>query len=358
MQENFRIIWAITAKDVVAALKNRNSLINIVLVLFMVVFFKEYDNWLHGDDPPNLLIYDPGNSSLVAKLEESPILDLYQYDSAARLEELMGAGDAREMGVIIPADFDQRVAAGQPITLEGYMVRWVSDSDAAELRAEFELEIGRLVGRPVRINLDGNRVATRPEVGGPTTFAGVTVVYVVLMLGIGVVPHLMIEEKSDKTIDALLVSPARSSHLAIAKTLTGLLVILAVAAVTYLAYAEFIIHWHVAALTALAGALFSVALGLLMGTLFDSRPQLSLWGFIAAALFLLPAIVSIMADILPAAVVKVVNWVPTVSLVRLFWVACSAAAPLADYGWRLAYLAVWAVALLATVAWLVRRSDR
>lgn len=358
MKENLRIIWAITAKDLVAALKNRNSLINIVLVLLIMLFFREYDNLMHGDDPPNLLIYDAGGSSLVAQLEESPALDLYRYDSAARLDEMMGAGDAREMGVIIPAGFDQMVASGQPLTLEGYVVQWVSDADARALQAEFEREIGRLVGRPVAIHLDGNRVMVRPDAGGPITMAALTVVYVLLMTGIGVVPTLMIEEKSDKTIDALLVSPARSSHLTIAKALTGLFYVLAIIAVTYLVHAGFINHWQVAVPLALAGALFCVALGLLFGTLFDSRQQLSLWGFIAAAVLFLPVVFSTLGDIMPAAVMAVVGWIPTTALVQVFWVACSAAAPLADYGWRLAYLTGWALALLAAVAWLVRRSDR
>jgi len=358
MKENLRIIWAITAKDIIDALKNKNSLANIVMVLFMVLFFKEYDNWLHADDPPNLLLYDAGSSSIVAKLENSSVLDLYQYDSPERLAEVVSGGDAREIGVEIPAGFDQMLAAGGALELEGYVVDWVSDDDAAEIRAEFETELSQVAGQPVSIKLDGNRVAARPEAGGPIISATISLMYVVLMLGVGVVPHLMIEEKNDKTIDALLVSPARSSHLTVAKALTGLFYILTSAVFVYGINAIYINHWHVAILVVLVGALFGTAFGLLCGTLFEVRSQLSLWGFVALALLLLPVFLSIMTDIIPQTALTIMDGVPSVALGKAFWVACSATAPLADYGWRLAYVLLWALGMLAAVAWLVRRSDR
>lgn len=358
MKENLRIIWAIAVKDVVESLKNKNSLINILVVLFMVVFFKEYDNWLHGDDPPNLLLYDAGTSFIVPQLENSGSLDLYQYDSVARFQEQVGAGDVREMGVVIPVDFDQKLEAGGPLELEGYLVQWMSDKDAAEIRAMFEEEFSQKAGRPVSIKLDGNRVAARPEAGGPIISATISLMYVLLILGVGVVPHLMIEEKSDRTIDALLVSPARSSHLTIAKALTGLFYILVSAVLVYGVNAIYINHWHVAILVVLVGGLFGASLGLLCGTVFEVRSQLSLWGFLVMALLLLPVFLSIMTDILPQTVLTIMDWVPSVALGKAFWVACSATAPLADYVWRLAYALLWALGMLAAVAWLVRRADR
>ena len=76
------------------------------------------------------------------------------------------------------------------------------------------------------------------------------------------------------------------------------------------------------------------------------------------ALLLVPVFLAIMTDILPQTVLTVLDWIPSVALSKAFWLACSTSAPLVDYGWRLGYVLLWALGMLAAVAWLVRRSDR
>jgi hypothetical protein len=108
----------------------------------------------------------------------------------------------------------------------------------------------------------------------------------------------------------------------------------------------------------LLGSLFTVALGLLMGSLFEVKQQLTLWGFVLIAVLLMPIFLSIMSAILPDAVGAVISWVPTVALSTVFRVSFSGGAPLAKIGPQLALVVGWTAPILAATVWIVRRSDR
>jgi ABC-2 type transport system permease protein len=353
--ENLRIIWAIAAKDIVDALKNRMTLSVILAVLFMIVFYRFLPLLESGTELPRVLVYDAGESSLVAALEESSRLRLHTYPSQERMEF---KGYVPELGLVIPADFDEALASDKGAALDGYVLHWVSDSDASELKLLVEDEIAGLVGQPVRIRLEGNTVYTQKDSTGVALTASFSVIFAVIMVGVSLIPHLMLEEKQTKTIDALLVSPAGSGHIVAGKALTGLFYGLTVTALVLAVNAALVTHWALAILTAICGILFVVSLGLLLGSLIETRQQLALWAWVVILPLLLPVFLSIMDDILPAGVITVMRWIPTVALSRALRVSFSNSAPLAQFGPELALVAGCAVPVLAAVAWLVRRSDQ
>jgi len=361
LSENLRIVWAIVAKDVVDALKNRNTLSNIVVVLFTVAAYQALPAWLIPDELPFVPVYDAGDSSLPAALENSSALDSRQYASLQLLKEKVAVGDERRLGLVIPADFDQVVASGGEPVFEGYVIYWMSDSAATELKEQVESEIASLAGRPVHINLEGNQVYLSPDpvhLGSSAYLAATALVIALALLGMTVTPHLILEEKQARTIDILLVSPASSSHIVIGKALTGLFYCLTCATLVLALNRTFINLWGVAALAATAGSLFAVAMGLLMGIIFEDRKQFTIWGFGAMAILLWPVFLSMLAPILPDALDLVVSWVPTVTILKLSIASFAASVSLADVVPGLAYVLGWTIVLLVIVAWLVRRSDR
>lgn len=358
MNENLRITWAITAKDLLEAIKNKTTLSNIVVAFVMMVIYKELPRWEVRGEPPILLVYDAGSSALVERLEESSVVDLYEYPSREELEARLSSVDERKLGVIIPADFDRQVESGGRAELSALRVRWISQSAVHKLSSQIEEEVARLVGRPVQIDLEGEPVDVDPGRGSPVFSAIFSVIFALVMISIGVVPHLMIEEKQTRTLDALIVSPARSGHLAAAKALTGLFYCLTAAAVVYAFNAAFIVRWPLAILVAVLGSLFFVAVGLLLGTVIELRQQFVLWGFVVMAAFLLPTFLWATSDLLPDSVATVVRWTPSAAVARAFQAACQRGASLAEYAPPLAYVGGSALLVLAGVAWFMRRADR
>ena len=61
--ENIRIIWAITSKDLVDGVKNKNVLGVIIPALFMIVLYRFMPAITAEDGPPALLVYEAGKKT-------------------------------------------------------------------------------------------------------------------------------------------------------------------------------------------------------------------------------------------------------------------------------------------------------
>jgi ABC-2 type transport system permease protein len=354
IRSNLRIVWAITAKDILDGLKNRQVLSNLLVVLVVAVLLRMLPAWLRAGEPPCVLIYDAGHSRLGEALKESSRVRAYVYPSQAMMEQQLADGDVPELGLLIPAGFDQAVSSGSAPQLEGYVMRWVAEAAAADLISRVEQEVAALLGQPVRINTQTTQPYPRPDSWGQPFVASTALLLALTMTGILVTPQLMLEEKQTRTIQALLVSPARSDHLVVAKALSGLFYSVTVASVVLAFYGTLVAHWGLAILTVLVGSLFALAWGLLLGSLLEVPQLVSLSGWGIVSLLLAPVYLAVMGPILPDGVNAVIPWVPTVALGYVIRTSFAESVALGAVGPRLAYVGGCSVVVLAVVAWQLR----
>jgi ABC-2 type transport system permease protein len=359
MRESLRVIWAITAKDILDAIKDARNLVVLLSALAVVILYKTEPSWLDADLPPRLALYDAGNSSLVAQLEQSTAFDLLLMSSQAEMERYVGDQTKVVQGLVLPPGFDQRLETSEQLELDGYVDHWVSDTAADESQSFFEEQLTEMTGKPVQIQLERNTVYTHPY-GGQTVMVAFVMVFVLVVLGLTLTPNLMIDEKEARTMEALLVSPASAGQVVMAKALAGLFYSLVAAAVVLAVFSATIAHWDVAILAVLSGSLLGVALGLLLGTVIPVRQQLVLWSSVLMVPLFLPVMLSaILPDIqAPGPVRMLVDLIPTVALSKVVRLAVAAEAPWTEVGPALALVTGCASLLLVVVAWLVRRSDR
>ncbi len=363
-RSNARIIWAITAKDILESIKNKNTVTILVTSLLMVIFYRAMPALFHGNEPLNVLVYDHGEaagqpSELVRTLQRDENLDIYTgYSSEEHMLRVLRNGDLPEIGLVIPADFDQGFAAGTPPPLQGYIVSWVSEEKIAEVHQFVEGELAQLTGVPVAVQLSGNILIRTPNSTGLGVQAGIAVIFSLVMIGISVVAHLMLEEKQTRTLDALLVSPANSGQIITAKALTGLFYCLLGAGVALVLNRELIIHWWLAILTVLVGAAFTVSLGLWLGTMTENRGQLTLFVWFFLMPLLLPTFLSVMTELLPAWLVPLIRAVPTTVVFSLLRTSYGNPISLGTVALQLAYLAAWTGAVFLIVVWMMRRQDQ
>jgi len=359
LTESVRVIWAIAVKDIGDALKNRVIWSTIVTVLLMVAFYKALPILTGLAHLPEVDVYDARQSALTAYLENSPNLEARRVASQEDMARFVVMEGAPALGLVIPAGFDETLAGGEPLQLDGYVQYWVSPQAAETLTMQVEQEIAALTGQAVRINLEGHRVYPPLDSMGPHTWAALAIVMMLMLLGLGLTPQLMFEEKRTRTLDALLASPARSGHVAAGKAIAGLVYCLIGAAVVFAFNATLIVQWGFAILAAALGALLAVAIGLLFGITLQTVQSLRMWTIaVVVPLFVLPVAVSFMAMDVPPAVNAVVRWFPSVGLSRLFIISMTDSAPFAEWGPDIALLCGTAAIILAVVAWRVRRSDR
>jgi len=358
LTDKLRIVWAIVAKDLLEALKNKNTISVILTSLFVVFAYRGIPNLTSAGEKTAMLVYDAGDSALIALLENAQTLRVYGFASEEKMKDEMGDAEVPELAITIPAGFDQALERGESPDLQGYAIHWLKGADVQALKTTMEAEISRLLGRDITIRMQEGRVYNHARSGGLGMWATLSLVFLVIMIGMTMIPHLMLEEKQTHTLEALLVSPASAGKVISAKAIVGLFYCLAGAAVTMAMYHRLVVHWWLIILVAIALALFAVSIGLLLGIIVDNRGQLTLWAWVFLVPFLLPIFISQLEGLLPDALIQVLRYIPTVVAFNLIRTSYAGSIPLAGTLLQVVWLVSWAGLVMFGAAWLVSRRDR
>lgn len=358
LRRNARILWAITANDLLAVLKNKNALIAFLFALLMVVFYRFFPALGTAVEPQYVLVYDAGDSTLVSLLETSQAVEVATYPSEEALKRSLSNGDIPELGLVIPPGFDQALASGDNVHIQGYLMNWVSSDDAAEQKRLIETEISRLSGHRVEVQIEENRVYPRPDSHGLSTTVGISLIYVILMIPLPILPHLFLEEKQSRTLDALRVSPASAGQIVAGKALSGLFYCLLGAFVALVIFGYAIVHWGLVLLTVICCSILVVAIGLWLGMRVENRGQMSILVSVAILPLILPVVLSLMEELFPTWLVQISRLIPTATAFTLFRLSTAGVISWQTALLGLVWISAWAVAILALVVLQVRRMDR
>jgi len=357
--DSMHLIWIITSKDIVESLKNWLIISLILAMGFMLLMPKLLGLMLIPPETP-VVVYDPGESRLTAELENSDQVQVQRARTVAEVEEVigsMGFGLGPEFGLAIPDNFDQVLDAGNQPELDGY-VAWANRGKASQLKTEFEEQLEEMVGQPVSINMEENIVYPPAESGLWLLMVTITPVIVIFVMGIQLVPTLLFEEKQSKTLDALLVSPASHNQVVAGKALAGLFYVMVAAGVVFAINWSGVVHWEMVLLFVLGIGLFSVGLGLLLGSFFERQQDVV--GLTMALIVV--AVAALFVDMLeldmPAAVQTLLPWVPTVALAEILRFVFLENVPWTEALLKLGSVLAISAVLYVVVVLKVRRSDR
>lgn len=357
--EGLRIVWAVAAKDIVDAIKNKTTISIMIGVAFLMLSGQALPLLMKLRATPNAVVYDAGKSHLIAELGKGRDLRLRPVSSLQELTKTVAESTGPVLGLAVPADMDARLEAGEPVELDGYLAHWLDPAEASEARVFFQERLTQLAGQTVRINVEGHAVYPSPDSGGQASMITMSLVTAVLAICGAIVPFLMIEEKETHTLDALLVSPASIGQVVTGKALAGLFYGLTVAGVVLAFNLRMVVHWEVAVLATVCGSLFAVAIGLLLGSLFDNPGSMNLcFGGVLLILIMPVFLTGALGLNAPQAVRAILPWVPSVLWADVVRATFAQSVPWGQVGLNLGVVSGWVVLLLALVAWRVRRSDR
>lgn len=352
-------ILTITSKDIFESLRNKLIISLILGMGFMLLMPKLMGLMLVPPETP-VLVYDPGESRLTTELEDS---DQHQVQRATSLTEMeqvigsMGFGLGVEFGLAIPDDLDQALEAGGQPEVDGY-VAWANRREASQLKTDFEEQFEEMLGQPVHINIEGNTVYPPSDSGLWLLLVTITPVIVIFIMGISLVPALLFEEKQTKTMEALLVSPASISQVVMGKALAGFFYVIVAAGVVFAINWSGVVHWEMALLFMLGIGIFSVAVGLLLGSFFERQQDVVGLTMLIIVVFTGTLFVDMLELNIPTAIQTVLPWIPSVALAEIlrfvFLENILWEEALLKFGSVLAISAV----LLAVVIFKVQRSDR
>ena len=290
---NAVIVTAIARKDIVDAIRNRYLLVALMTPLFVAILFRVLLPGLNSLNLLTIVIHDPGESRLLSQLRAAPQINLIKAGSAegvaTEVENSKAIG-----GLVIPTTFDADVAAGKQPELTVYLNNKKSRIQLGAFRQLMEQRILGLV-KPIPARLNWIDVAKEEGAQREVGFNLNQMLFPLLLLitfgmsGALVVPLLLVEEKEKHTLDFLLTSPASLIEIVAGKAITGVVYSLLIAGVLLALNHKLIGNWPLTLLTLFSGLLFVVAIGLLMGSLFQNTMQVNTWASLVLIVLMAPS---------------------------------------------------------------------
>jgi ABC-2 type transport system permease protein len=328
----------------------------LLTVLFIIVFYRFLPVLDAIGTLPRVAIFDQGQSQLAAAMADDQRYDVVTVSTQDQMAAYLANESLPILGLVLPENFDELIQSGEVTVLPGFSAHWLSDGDAREMRTFFEDQVAELSGRAIQINLVGNQVYSRLDSQGRAFMTSAGIIIVTIMIGIFLTPQLILEEKQNKTMDLLLVSPLSSSQIVVSKALTGLLYCLAAGSILLSVNKAIVVNWGLAIVAIVFGSLFGIALGLLLGAALERPQQLRLWAFILIQPIIFTLFLSILRDVLPDRLLEILHWTPMVVWSTVIRASFAASTPINQYGLELAMLVGYVILILAFVVLFVGRS--
>jgi len=356
--DNLHIAWAIALKDIASSLTDKATRLNILFMIGFVVFFSWYSNVRPWDKRIDTVIYDEGSTSLVfdtPELADGYSFRLTKASSMPEMERTMAYnGMGLVVGLVLPADFNRSLAADGELTLDGYIL-WVDRGKVVELETLYSEKFTKLLDRRVRVEIGENIVTPPPDAQSAST--NFTLLFAIFWMAFMVVPHLMLEEKNTRTLDALLVSPASTGQVVAGKALAGLFFVGLTGGLSFALNWAYIVDWGLALLAFSATTGFAIGTGLALGILLPSSQQLNLWGWVLNIFLLVPALVAL-DPLLTGGIRVALAWLPTTALVKLFQFSFSTGVTPSQLWTNLAIALGWTGLVFAAMVRKMRQADR
>lgn len=317
-----RIILAIAAKDLREALRNKVALLILLSSLVMILLNSALPLLLRSRIEPTVLVYDPNHSELLRILVEQSELVIGISNSREAMEAELGELPQTYLGLSLPVDFDQRLARGETVSLESSLIHWADPQVAAGLASAFSAEVERLSAGKVSLSSPARLVYPSLVGFGQGLMVAQILAFILFITGITLTPLLLVEEKEAHTLEALLVSPARTGQVIAGKALVGLFYGFLAAAVVLLLNRYLFAQWWVVLLAVIAGTAFGVALGLLIGALSNNPTTVGLWGGMVLMALVSAGLLSLFSNAnWPAWLRELLAWLPSGALIRMIRLA-------------------------------------
>ena len=361
---HIRSILAIARKDAIDILLNKSTLFTLFTPIFLAVLFLGVSSII-GAKTSNILVYDPGNSSvdqLVSSYFAHP--KMTRAGSAEDVAAAFGPDGSHKssqyaVGLVVPANFEAELRQGNHPQLGLYFNGDEVNNQDRQILLHLITNYASTVINPQPLNI------TLATINPPTSTPVVDLssIYIVaalltsFLVGTSVVPGLLVEEKEKKTMRMLMVSPASFTDIVLGKLLVALMYQLILSIAVIAIQQGFIGNIAMMFLFVLLGSCFALALGLLAGSIFETTGALGGFISIASILFVVSGLFTgpLGALLLNNPVAQAVKILPTYYLADGAYSALQNQSTVAKVLFDGGIVFGCTVILLGIAVWLLRR---
>ncbi|NPV08340.1 MAG: ABC transporter permease [Anaerolineae bacterium] len=207
---------------------------------------------------------DEGTSQLVARARALESLEVKVYTSAAQLRAATAEG-AVDLGVVLPAGFDERIIRGEPASLVAYLWGESTLRNRAVLGSTLATLIRDLAGQEAPVEIVTTTLGGEAAVPWETRLLPFILMMAMFLSG-GMVPAAtLVEEKQKRTLRALTTSPVSLGEVFAAKGLLGVILSVVMVAVTLVLNRAWGGEPLLLLATLVLGAIMAAAVGILLG---------------------------------------------------------------------------------------------
>lgn len=296
-----RTALAIARKDAIDILLNKTTIFVLIMPILLAILFLVMSNLISAHTT-NILVYNPDQSRIVQVVSSAfDKAHVTEADSPADVTAAFGPNgtskDATyDVGLIVPANFESALHAGQHPQVSLYV-------NGTNINAQNSLALQTLIVNyarqiaspqaPLALSTATINPPSTANVGDliATLYSAVSLM-VSFMVGISLMPGLLIEEKERKTLRMLMVTPASFADVIVGKLLVALGYQLVLSLVVLGIQGGFTGQIPLVLLYTLLGSCMSLALGLLLGGVFQTASTAGAVSGTLIIFYILPGIFS------------------------------------------------------------------
>jgi ABC-2 type transport system permease protein len=272
---NLKNVGTIIGKDIRQGM--RSSMFIFVLVspfIYTFLIGMIFGGFLGEGRPPTLGVVDLGNSELVPLMSDFEGLNTRIYASESRMQTAI-ENNVVDGGIVLAVDFDETLLSGDSPNLE---IRFSGKSYASN-RLNIQNTLTKLVREmagqevPVEINttvLGSEKALALRDRTTPFIFLAVIMISGFFLTSLGIV-----EEREERTISAVSVTPVTITEFIASKAILGYVMAIVATTLTFImngvtdpTYLSLLMPFL------FLGGLFAVSVGVIFGTLMDNSTEL------------------------------------------------------------------------------------
>ena len=215
---------------------------------------------------PRLGVVDQGHSQIAREVKKLDGIRVTLVDSSQRLKDMVRDNDL-DAGLVLQPDFDRAVKAGSRPRLNFYIGGESLASNRIILAVTTIDLIRDLAETPETVKVEVKPTSTKEVVPIASRLLPVIIFYAVTIAGLFLPASSLVEEKENRTLSALLVTPVQIPDVILAKGALGFILSILIGIVTLAINGAFGVNPGALILGLALAALMMVELGLIVGSL-------------------------------------------------------------------------------------------